>query len=80
MPVLVSQLPRTAPVRPLRLLQRDIAFSSSSATAWLRAFGLNELFARSRAEPRVLRTLLHVLRVVRWSPSTTLSPLRALRV
>ena len=79
--VLVSQLLRTAPVRPLRLLQRDIAFSSSSATAWLRAFGLNEVFARSRADPRVLRTLLHVLRVVWWSPSTTLSlPLRAARV
>ena len=26
--------------------------------------GLNELLARSRADPRVLRTLLHVLRVV----------------
>ena len=43
---------------------------------------LDELFARPRADPRVLfRTLLHVLRVVRWSPSTTRSPpLRALRV
>ena len=78
--VLVSQLLRTAAVRPLRLLQRDIAFPSSSATAWLRAFCLNELLARLRAEPRVLRTLLHVLRVVWWSPSTTLSSLRALRV
>ena len=79
--VLVSQLLRTATVRPLRLLQRDIAFLSCSATAWLRAFGLNELLARSRADPRVLfRTLLHVLRVVWWSPSTTLSSLRALRV
>ena len=37
---------------------------------------LDELFARPRADPRVLfRTLLHVLRVVRWSPSTTRSEL-----
>ena len=43
---------------------------------------LDELFARPRADPRVLfRTVLHVLRVVRWSPSTTRSPpLRTLRV
>ena len=78
--VLVSQLLRTAAVRPLRLLQRDIAFSSSSATAWLRAFGLNELLARSRADPRVLRTLLHVLRVVLVvSQHHSLSPARDAR-
>ena len=35
----------------------------------------DELFARPRADPRDLfRTLLHVLRVMWWSPSTTLSP------
>ena len=46
-----------------------------------RALVSDDLFARPRADPRVLfRTLLHVLRVVWWSPSTTLSPLRALRV
>ena len=46
-----------------------------------RALVSDELFARPRADPRVLfRTLLHVLGVVWWSPSTTLSPLRALRV
>ena len=37
---------------------------------------LDELFARPRADPRVFfRTLLHMLRVVQWSPSTTRSEL-----
>ena len=36
---------------------------------------LDELLARPRADPRVLlRTFSHVLRVVWWSPSTTLPP------